>query len=267
MALNLADAGVLKPFLQRHGLDAKKGMGQHFLVSRNVVDAIVGCFDGFRGILEIGPGPGVLTGPLSETAERLIALEVDARLPDALHESAPSAEVRLLNALEADVSQILRELPEPRGVVSNLPYYITGPLLGRITDARRAWSKAVLMMQREVGTRILARPGERERGGLSVMIQARFEVRRVALVPPGAFYPPPKVDSVVLELIPKNVDYPDELFVFAHRGFAQPRKTLANNLAAAGYPRDLVERAGLSPTIRPHELEMESWSRLFELKG
>jgi 16S rRNA (adenine1518-N6/adenine1519-N6)-dimethyltransferase len=265
--VNLADVSELKPFLRRHGLEARKGMGQHFLVSKSVVDSIVACFEGCRGILEIGPGPGVLTGPLSEKVDRMIALEVDDRLPTALSECAPTADVRLENALDADLSEILGELPEPRGVVSNLPYYITGPLLGRITDARRGWSKAVLMMQREVGVRILAKPGERERGGLSVMIQARFEVRRVALVPAGAFYPPPKVDSVVLELIPRPDDYPDALFAFVHKGFAQPRKTLANNLAAAGYTRDLVERAGLSPTIRPHELEFEAWSRLFELSG
>ena len=265
--MNLADPSVLKPFLQRHGLDARKGFGQHFLASRPVVDAIAGCFTGFGGVVEIGPGPGVLTGPISESVREFIALEVDERLQPVLAESAPRAKILFKNALEEDLAPLLRDLPTPRGVVSNLPYYITGPLLGKITDARAEWSKAVLMMQKEVGVRILAKPGDRDRGGLSVMIQARFDVRRVALVPPGSFYPPPKVDSVVLELIPKDVEYPDELFAFVHKGFTQPRKTLANNLQAAGYPKDLVDRAGLNPSVRPHELELEAWSRLFALKG
>lgn len=265
--MNLADVSVLKPFLTRHGLDARKGMGQHFLISSKAVDAIASCFEGFQGMLEIGPGPGVLTGPISERCERMIALELDTRLPLALAESAPRAEIRIQDALQTELSPILQELPEPRGIVSNLPYYITGPLLGRIADSRAYWSKAVLMMQKEVGTRILALPGDRDRGGLSVMIQARFHVKRVALVPPGAFYPPPKVDSVVLEFIPREGVFPDELFAFVHGGFGQPRKTLANNLLAAGYSRELVEKAGLNPNVRAHEITLESWSRLFELSG
>lgn len=263
--MNLADPRILKPFLKRHQLDAQKGFGQHFLVSSTVVDAIVKCFDGFAGVLEIGPGPGVLTGPISESVERFVALEVDRRLGPALAESAPKAEILFKNALEEPISPILEAMPEPRGVVSNLPYYITGPLLGRITDARHLWSKSVLMMQREVGTRILALPGDRNRGGLSVMIQARFTVRRVAQVPPGAFFPPPKVDSVVLELIPRQDDHPDDFFEFVHCGFTQPRKTVANNLQSTGFDKDLIERAGLPLTVRPHELELESWSRLYAL--
>lgn len=263
--MNLADPGTLKSLLSRHGLEARKGLGQHFLVSRNVVDAICARFQGVRGVLEIGPGPGVLTGPISDTVERLIALEVDTRIPEVLAESAPRAEVRLINALEADISEILKELPEPRGIVSNLPYYITGPLLGRITDSRAHWSRAVLMMQREVGVRILAPVGDRDRGGLSVMIQALFEVSKVANVPPGAFLPPPKVDSVVLELVPRGVDFPEKLFKFVHQGFAQPRKTLANNLVAGGYSREIVTEAGLEATIRPHQVEFIDWLRIFEL--
>jgi len=265
--VNLADPGTLNRLLAKHGMSARKGLGQHFLVSKTVVDAIRDRFVGFGGVLEIGPGPGVLTGPISEMVEKFIALEIDERIPALLAESAPEAEVRLRNALEAPLADVLSELPEPRGIVSNLPYYITGPLLGRIIEARSLWSRAVLMMQREVGVRILAPVGDRDRGALSVMVQARFEVAKVANVPPGAFLPPPKVDSVVLELTPKPEEFPDKLFDFVHAGFSQPRKTLSNNLAAAGYRKDVVVEAGLESTIRPHQVELSAWSRLFELSG
>ena len=261
--MNLSDPGTLRAFLARHGLTARKGLGQHFLCSTSAVSAIVAAVGDARGVLEIGPGPGVLTSALSEIAE-VIALEVDDRMIEALGESAPKAKVLKQDALEANLPELLAELPEPRAIVSNLPYYITGPLLTVIASARRGFDVAVLMMQKEVGQRVLAEPGNRDRGSLSVFLQSQFAILRVANVPAGAFIPPPKVDSVVLQLVPLDAPNEPRLYELIRLGFTQPRKTLANNLATGlGVDREKVvgvlADGGMLGNVRPHELTLEQW--------
>ena len=265
--MRLDEPDILRAFLKRHGQRPDKGLGQHFLVSAATVDLIVAAVSHCRGILEIGPGPGVLTGPLSEAAERTVAVELDPAMPRLLAESAPRAAILREDALKADLAAILADLPAPRAVVSNMPYYITGPLLARVADARAGLDLAVLMMQREVADRILARPGKRERGALSVALQSQFEIDRVANVPAGAFLPPPKVDSAVLRLVPRESALSDETLKLVRLGFAQPRKTLANNLVAGlRIARDeavaRVEAVGLPETARPAELTEAQWARL-----
>ncbi|MGV3616928.1 MAG: 16S rRNA (adenine(1518)-N(6)/adenine(1519)-N(6))-dimethyltransferase RsmA [Fimbriimonas sp.] len=267
--MNLYDPGTLTAFLKRYGLRADKGLGQHFLVSQSAVQAIVNALDGCQGVLEIGPGPGVLTHPVSERAERTIALELDPRFVNMLAESAPKAEVRRVDALQADIPAILAELPEPRAIVSNLPYYITAPLLQRVADSRSQIDRAVLMMQKEVANRIAAPPGDGERGSLSVYLQALFGIRRVASVPAGAFLPPPKVDSTVLLFQPRPDEVPESVFRTVRMGFTQPRKTLANNLAAALHRDrdpllDLLENLGHREKVRAQDLTLEQWMALSE---
>jgi len=265
--LDLADPGTLKAFLGRHGLSVDKRLGQHFLCSSRVVGAIAERLSLCQGILEIGPGPGVITTVVSESAEKTIAIEIDDRMIEALAESAPKAEVRKLDALKSDLGAILDELPEPRGLVSNLPYYITGPLLTRIAEAKAGYSKAVLMMQKEVADRVLAKERTSERGSLSVYLQSQFEIEKVISAPAGSFVPPPKVDSTVLEFRPLPETPSNEFFKLVRLGFAQPRKTLANNLVT-GYriTRDQalawIQTAGLPELARPQELRLEEWHRL-----
>jgi 16S rRNA (adenine1518-N6/adenine1519-N6)-dimethyltransferase len=232
-----------------------------------VVEAIVARFTDIRGILEIGPGPGVLTGPLSLTADRLVAIELDEAMGRLLPFAAPKAELRMADALQMDLAGILGELPSPRAVVSNLPYYITGPLLTKIAEARQNLDKAVLMMQKEVADRVMALPGNSNRGSLSVYLQAQFEIEKVCAVPAACFLPPPKVDSTVLEFRPKPDLYSDEFFRLVRLGFAQPRKTLINNLVAGrGVNRaiaaDWVAALGVKETVRPAELTHEDWLAL-----
>lgn len=272
--INLTDLGQLKKFLARHGLEADKSLGQHFLISESAVEAIVEAAASYATVLEIGPGPGVLTSPLSLRVERYVALEVDTSVASALKESSPMADVRFEDALQVDLADILRLLPQPRAIVSNLPYYITGPLLAKIADARAEISRAVLMMQREVGTRILSRPGGSARGALSVILQRQFSIERLIDVPAKAFYPPPKVDSVVLVLIPRISEESPEferwLDRLVHFGFAQRRKTLVNNftgglrvdrVTAEGW----IETAGLTEMARAQELREEQWVTLARL--
>ncbi|MDR3690418.1 MAG: 16S rRNA (adenine(1518)-N(6)/adenine(1519)-N(6))-dimethyltransferase RsmA [Fimbriimonas sp.] len=269
--MNLSDPGTLKTFLARHGISASKGLGQHFLCSQKVVDKIANALAGCSGVCEIGPGPGVLTSRISAQCDRLIALEIDSRMVSILQESAPKAEVRQLDVLHADLAEILKELPEPRGVVSNLPYYITAPLLTKIAEACEKFTVAVLMMQKEVAQRVAAPAGHRERGSLSVYLQSRFEISLIAQVSAAAFVPPPKVDSTVLSFRPKPTGIEPSLeqdfYALVRFGFAQPRKTLANNLVAA-YRRSrediltVLETAGLEEKIRAHDLTQEHWASI-----
>jgi len=152
-------------------------------------------------------------------------------------------------------------------LVSNMPYNITGPLLDRFTQVRETYEKAVLMMQAEVGNKILAQAGQREMGALSVVMQTYFEITRLTKVPAGAFFPPPKVESVVLVLRPRREVVEDDWYLSVVRaGFSQPRKTLANNLASLAGGREFVQLAinkcDLTESVRPHQLNLDQWNEL-----
>lgn len=265
--MNLTNPAELRALLERHGFNPQKKWGQHFLISSRVVDAIIARLEGISGILEVGPGPGVLTCPASEMAQ-LIALEVDPVAVSALSESAPRAKVVFGDALELDIRPHLESLPTPRAVLSNMPYNITGPLLDRFSRTSDLWSKAVLMMQREVGDRIQAPAGSSDFSSLSVSMQIRFEISKVCSVPPGAFFPPPKVESIVLELVPRPHGLPDDFFAFVRTAFTQPRKTLSNNLGSGGFSRErlalVLGELGLTESVRPHQIGLDQWQILWQ---
>lgn len=271
--MDLSQPQVLREFLRSHGLEARKGLGQHFLCSATIVRKIAEELGDVKGCLEIGPGPGALTSMLCEHGRRVVALELDDRMIAALRESAPCAEVYRVNALDVELLDYLEDLPRPTAIVSNLPYYITGPLVTRISAAKNRFELAILMMQREVALRAIASPKYSARGSLSVFLQLQFDIVKVADVPPGAFLPPPKVESVVLSLKPKRSPYPAELeqhlFLLIRSAFRQPRKTLANNLAAMfdgkrEFAESAISSVGLPLTIRPQELSNEDWLRLLQ---
>lgn len=239
----------------------KKSLGQHWLVSEEHVRKIVDAVGEVRGVLEIGPGKGILTGPLSGKAP-VIALELDPRMAAATLRAAPNVEAVEADVLKADLKSILERLEEPRAVVSNLPYYITAAVVSRLCEVSESFETAVLMMQEEVAAKLLAPPGDARRGSLTVAVQRHFQIESVCQVPPVAFKPPPKVDSRVLKLQSKRLGVDIDLERLVRAGFRQPRKTLANNLGDKG----LVEGAGLSPSVRPHQLREEDWARLAQLK-
>lgn len=268
--VNLADPGELTGFLRKHGLKADKSLGQHFLCAPNVVQAIVNAAKPFSGCLEIGPGPGILTSFLSRQAQVMSAVEFDARMIPLLRDSAPNCSVIQGDALRVDLSAIMSELPEPRALVSNLPYYITHPLLEKFSTFRHQYSCAVLMMQKEVGEKIMAKPGQRERGSLSVFLQTQFEITKVTSVPPGSFIPPPKVDSIVLKLVPREGTLPINFEKVVRAGFSQARKTLENNLAATlrlekSIIKQGISELGLKEGIRAFEVTEDEWFKLVEI--
>ncbi len=227
-----------------------------------MVGASTGAASGLAGVLEIGPGPGVLTRFLVEGGVSVTAVELDRRVLPVLEEFAPGAAVLSADALAMDWEALLSDLPLPRGIVSNMPYNITGPLLERVAGVSGLIDRAVLMMQKEVADKIMALPGDRTRGAVSVNLQSVFRISSVCGAPAGCFMPPPKVDSSVLLFVPREdrlEGVERERFERVVRaGFRMPRKTLVNNLKGVVH----LDGLGLKESVRPHELTEDEWRRV-----
>jgi 16S rRNA (adenine1518-N6/adenine1519-N6)-dimethyltransferase len=231
-----------KSLLLHLGLKPKKALGQHFLMHPHQARRIVAALDlqNEDTVLEIGAGLGALTTFLAQTAQRVIALERDpdlARfLTEELFSETPGVEVICQDVLEFDFRQVSLATGRPLAVVGNLPYQITSPLLFRLIEQRSALARAVLMMQQEVGVRLVASPGTKDYGILSVLGQYYFRVTRLFALSPGNFFPPPLVDSVVVRLLPgaPSPAAHDEalLHLLVKTAFGHRRKTLNNTLAA-----------------------------------
>ncbi len=193
-------------------------------------------------VVEVGPGLGALTVFLAAAAERVVALEVDpslaAYLQEELFAAEPRVEILCQDVLRFDFLHLARQAHAPLVVVGNLPYQITSPLLFKLAAEKAAISRAVLMMQQEVGARLTANPGTKDYGILSVLLQYHFAMTRLFSLGPANFFPPPQVNSVVMALMPREPEpkAQDEAF-FAQvvkAAFATRRKTLRNTLAVRG---------------------------------
>ena len=205
-------------------------LGQHFLVRTSILEKIAraACPERESLVIEIGPGKGALTRYLEDRTDRLVAIELDTDLAAQLPRQFPGVEV-----LHADVLQVDLNQWGPAVVAGNLPYYITSPILDRTLALGPNLKRAVFLVQKEVAERMLAGPGSRDYGYLSVRTQLLAEGRLVAKVPPGAFQPPPQVDSAVVALTPRSqplVEDTDRFLRFAAASFTQKRKNLRNNL-------------------------------------
>lgn len=235
----------------------RKRFGQNFLQDHSVVEKILQAAELSTAshVLEIGPGLGALTGGLLERARELTVMEVDRDLAAALRrQEEPRLRVLEGDCLELDWTALLAD--PPYTLVANLPYNISSQVLFKVLDHRQLFSRLVLMFQKEVGDRLCAVAGSSEYGILSVLCQLWFDIRRVTIVPPGAFYPPPRVRSVVLEfraLAAPRVPVADEhRFRKVVKGaFGQRRKTLRNALAGAGYPLAQLDPALAACAIDP----------------
>lgn len=231
-----------KTLLKRLGLRPKKALGQHFLLHPHQARRIVAALNltGEETVVEIGAGLGALTGLLAPAARRVIALERDPELARFLAEEllldSPGVQVICQDVLEFDFVGAAREAGRPLAVVGNLPYQITSPLLFSLIRDVAVIAQAVLMMQQEVGARLLASPGAKDYGILSVLIQYHFRVTRLFSLSPGNFYPPPQVDSVVLRLVPEAAAPAalDEALLrqVVKTAFGHRRKTLNNTLVS-----------------------------------
>lgn len=256
-------------------LRPRKGLGQHFLASRRVLRCILDAADLHPQdvVVEVGPGLGLLTEALAVRAGRVIAVELDEALAQALGQAfSGCAGVRIVqgDARELDLAALLGPGDDAYKVVANLPYYAALPILRRFLEAERKPSLLVVMVQREVAQAMVAQPGDMSI--LSVATQFYGVPRIVCRVPPGAFSPPPKVSSAVVRIDVRErpaVDAPPPatFFQVVRAGFAAPRKQLRNSLAQGlGIPpetaRQLLEQAGLDPRLRPEALTLEAWALL-----
>lgn len=221
------------------------------------------CPDKCELVVEIGPGRGALTTHLLEHAERVIAIEIDPVLVQYLRakfRDEPRLEIVESDVLKADLSAW-----GPVAVAGNLPYYITSPIVEKVLGLRSLLQRAVFLVQKEVAERIATGPGSRDYGYLSVSTQFQAEAELLLTVPPGAFRPPPKVDSAVVRLTPRAalpVKNPDAFLRFAGLCFRQKRKTLRNNLLGA-YDREVLDQLPQSGK-RAEQLSIPELIGLFE---
>ncbi|MEJ7669194.1 MAG: 16S rRNA (adenine(1518)-N(6)/adenine(1519)-N(6))-dimethyltransferase RsmA [Casimicrobiaceae bacterium] len=249
-----------------HGHQARKRFGQHFLADPHYVARIVAAIDPRLGdnVVEIGPGLAALTGGLIERAGRITAVEIDRDLAGRLREQFEPSQITLYeaDALEFDFGTLGPKLR----VVGNLPYNISSPLLFRLARYDAELRDVHVMLQREVVARMTAAPATKDYGRLTVMLQARFAIVRLFVVPPGAFRPPPKVDSAVARLIPLREEKPaitdDTLFArVVAAAFAQRRKTLRNALAGI-CSESALRNAEIDPAVRGETLSVGQFVRL-----
>jgi 16S rRNA (adenine1518-N6/adenine1519-N6)-dimethyltransferase len=254
----------------------KKRLGQHFLSDLNILNRIVDAADlgGESTVLEIGPGRGTLTAVLAERAQQVVAVEVDRDLTELLHERfAASDTVRIIeaDALDRTPEELLAQggAAPPYVVVANLPYNIAAPVLRHLLEAETPPQRLVVMVQLEVGEAICAKPGSMSL--LSVATQVYADPHMVMKLPPGAFAPPPKVQSAVvrLDVLPRpRVDVPiDAFFRIVRGGFGNPRKQLRNSLSFGLHVKqevvdELMERAGIDATLRPQMLSIGEWGSI-----
>ncbi len=262
-------------------MPTKPKLGQNFLRDAQAVERIVAGLGDLSGrtVVEIGPGEGAITGALAARAKHVVAVELDHDLAIRLRVKFPAEKVTVVeqDVLNFNFGAALAEYSTPGGrlsLVGNLPYYITSPILFKLAASHAALDLAVLMVQREVADRITAEPGSHDYGVLSVTTQVYGPVSRMFTLPPEAFLPPPDVHSTVFRwrFAPRlaELNLQEEPFLrFVRMSFAQKRKTLSNNLRAAGYaPADIttaLEQSGIPPQARAETLSIDSFATVSKL--
>ena len=251
---------------------AKKHLGQNFLHDRSVIDKIVQAVAAKPGdvIVEIGPGQGALTFPLLDRHGALTAIEFDRDLLEPLTAAAKShGELTLINSDVMNVDFTDLAAGTPFRLVGNLPYNLSSPILFHALDHAAVVCDMHFMLQKEVVDRMAAGPGSKVYGRLSVMLQAYCTVTALFMVPPGAFRPPPKVDSAVVRLVPHprgqvGIDDPRRFADIVRAAFGQRRKTLRNALSSVCAAEEIV-RAGIDPQSRAEQVAVADFIALANL--
>ena len=275
---NLTDIGAVRQLLDRHGFRFSKALGQNFLINPSVCPRMAQACgaDEQTGVLEIGPGIGVLTHELAKRAARVTAVELDERLLPVLSETlADHDNVHVLHGdvLKLDLHRLIAE--EFAGlkvaVCANLPYYITSPILMALLESRLPIDSITVMVQKEAAQRLCAQPGTRECGAITLAVHYYAQPETLFGVSRGSFMPAPNVDSAVIRLAirpqpPCQVDDEKALFRLIRAAFGQRRKTLANALTGTGMSKPqvatLLNRAGVDPGARAEQLTLEQFAAL-----
>lgn len=279
---SVASPKKTKAILQEHGLQLKKSLGQNFLIDQNILHNIVNAaqLQPNMGVLEIGPGIGALTEQLAMQARKVVAVEIDQRLIPVLEEVlSPYEQVTIVHndILKVNVKELFDQYfydCDGVSVVANLPYYVTTPIIMKLLEERLPLSNIVVMIQKEVAERMVAKPGGKEYGSLSIAVQFYCEASIVGIVPNSVFIPQPKVDSAVIRLSRRNkppvqVNNEDFFFKVIQSAFAQRRKTIANNLMAAFFSKDqkeqlisILDQCGIQSSRRGETLSIEEYAVL-----
>ena len=245
----IASPEVVHYICKRFDIKMSKKLGQNFLIKRGIVDEIVHAAEITVGepVLEVGPGIGTLTQGLAQSGADVTAIELDRRLLEVLDTTLASYDnIRIIHGdvLKLDVPTIMNH--KPFKVVANLPYYITTPIIMSLLESKLPIERLVVMVQKEVALRMIAKPGTKDYGALSVAVQYYTEPDIVLDVPPKSFLPAPAVTSSVIRCVLRDkppVDVIDEKLFFrvVKAGFAQRRKTFSNTMKTTGLTRDRIE--------------------------
>lgn len=272
--MNLADYNTLKKLLESEGFNLKKAFGQNFLIDPSVCPRMAeAAADENTGVLEIGPGAGVLTVELSKVAKRVVAIELDEKLKPVLKKSLAdcnNVEVIFGDAMKTDLADLISEKFSDCSrvaVCANLPYYITSPIIMHLLESKLPIDNITVMVQKEAAERLGAEVGSRESGAVTVAVAYYAESEILFGVGRESFLPPPNVDSAVIKLKirpepPIKLNGEAKFFSFVKACFAQRRKTLVNTVSATmGIPKDKLREAlesiGLPETARSEQLTLD----------
>ena len=274
----LSDISTIKEILSKHGFTFSKSLGQNFLINPSVCPRMAeyaGAGAGV-GVIEIGPGIGVLTNELCQLADKVVAVELDKRLLPVLDETlAEYDNVKIVNAdvMELDLNQLIKEEFDGMEVVvcANLPYYITSPVIMKLLEERLPVRAITVMVQKEAAQRICAKVGVRMCGAVTVAVNYYAEPELLFHVSAGSFMPAPKVDSAVIRLNvrekpPVDADK-EKFFAVVRASFGQRRKVIANSLSAGlGLSKETVlavlERAGVPQNARAEALSLDDFAAI-----
>ena len=280
--MNLADINTIRSLLDKSGFSFKKSLGQNFLIDPDVCPAMAAAAcDKDTGVIEIGPGIGVLTAELSKTAKRVVAVELDERLKKILPltlADCENTEIIYGDIMKMDIKKLIAEKFSDCAkiaVCANLPYYITSPIVMGLLESRLPADNITVMVQKEAAERLCAEVGTRDAGAVSVAVSYYSEPEILFEVPRTCFMPSPKVDSAVIKLKirekpPVSVNSEEHFFRLVKACFAQRRKTLVNTVSnTTGTEKEAIKKAleslGLPETVRSEQLSLNNLAELSNL--
>ena len=276
--MDLSSAKIIKELLLKYGSRPSKGMGQNFLVNRQVLEKIIKTADlkAEDTILEVGPGVGTLTMGLADIVKKVIAVEKDRYMCQILKETLK--DYKNIEVINDDILKTNLELPKQYKLVANIPYYLTSPLIRNFLETKYPPELIVLMVQKEVAQRICANPPHMSILAVSVQFYAKAKI--ISYVKKENFWPKPKVDSAIIRITPRGLTSgqaggqtsPDLFFRIVKAGFSQPRKQLGNNLLALSFPNGSklsreqtnlwLLKNKIKPTQRAETLSVDDWKNL-----
>ncbi len=259
---------IIKKIWEEEGFALKKSLSQNFLIDQNIVEKILNSAEISKGdtVLEIGPGTGALTVSMLERGATVHAIEIDSLASKILTKYL--GEEKHFHLINADVLKVdFSFLPPGTKVVSNLPYHITSPIIAKIAEKHHLFTEVILMVQKEMAERIMAKAPSKNRSSFSIFTSFYFEKKSLFVVKPSCFTPSPKVDSVIISLKPKQelpLVNPEPFFRFVRRAFSQKRKMLTSVLKNLEI-KESLHSLGLNEKARPEDLSTKEFIALYNL--